>query len=551
MKVRRAVYGVLVSAGLLLGLEAGFRASGVAPPAPAPSPFGSHWDIEPRLQDFGTGMYRWCVGAFDQQCRIEPAGLRVIVVGGSAALGLPFSPRTSFASQLERLLLKLSGGQPVEVLNLAFPGHSSRQERWRLYYDLAALRADLLVIASGNNEFWELRAHHALDPNRDPRTTLVAEVLNDLSMFRFLRSALAGPPASLSAGSEGTTSIGANARDADRQVALTLYRRNLKAMITIAREAGTAVLLSTVADNQLYPPYFSTGVPVGPPGSPPGGGVVEPAETTAYQRFQEGGRALDAGDLPGARALLEEAEYLDPRPRRASWALREAVLEVGREDDVATCDVARAVAERSARGVPGSAEFADWCHPNATGHRLIAETLARCIVDSKLLPLSDAARWDEVLASNPLVEVDPYRVDRIPGMTRSTQVDCPPVDDAGLRLTCQGHKAFGTGNSRAPDDAGALYARALEAGAPRAATLINIGYAHLHGGRPEQAAAAFLEASALRGGDPELLNLARSQQPERILPPAGPGRGPPPQGGGRPGPPAAGRALPPPVATPR
>ena len=88
----------------------------------------------------------------------EPGTVRVFVLGGSAAAGWPHPEDQTFAAYLEQALSHALPDRPIEVLNVAGHGYASYRVR-RILDDVIEFDPDLLILWSGNNEFFEVRSY--------------------------------------------------------------------------------------------------------------------------------------------------------------------------------------------------------------------------------------------------------------------------------------------------------------------------------------------------------------------------------------------------------
>ena len=108
----------------------------------------------------------------------QPAGVRIFFFGGSATEGYHMTPFSSFAGWTQRFLRLLLPGTPVEVINLGAGGEASRQVADLVTATASTQHADLFVVYSGNNEYYELRALKEANPNFDARTELARRRLS-------------------------------------------------------------------------------------------------------------------------------------------------------------------------------------------------------------------------------------------------------------------------------------------------------------------------------------------------------------------------------------
>jgi hypothetical protein len=82
-------------------------------------------------------------------------GLRVFVLGGSAAAGWPYQlGDTNLSALLERKLRLLQPGRSVEVFNMAAGTYGSHRVKLILE-EVLGYHPDLVVLYNGNNEFLE------------------------------------------------------------------------------------------------------------------------------------------------------------------------------------------------------------------------------------------------------------------------------------------------------------------------------------------------------------------------------------------------------------
>ena len=98
------------------------------------------------------------------------------------------TPFSSFAGWTQRFLRLLLPGTPVEVINLGAGGEASRQVADLVTATAATQRADLFVVYSGNNEYYELRALKEANPNFDARAELARRRLSGSHLYRHLRA---------------------------------------------------------------------------------------------------------------------------------------------------------------------------------------------------------------------------------------------------------------------------------------------------------------------------------------------------------------------------
>ena len=534
------LFGVATVALLLLAAEAALRLGRVAEtPRVPPSPVTFQKQGKVHLVVAPHRGRRWLLaGGTNPRPRLRrPAGLRVVVLGGSAVAGAPLNPLVSFSSWLQRYLVRLFPGRPVEVVNHGFIGLSSHQMVELVANDPILDHADLAIIYSGNNEFFQLRARKLALSYYEPRLELLRHRLWSLRLYRLL--ARFKPPSrqpSIEA-NISTRTFKVPVTEADRQLALLLYRANLAALADQARRRKVPLLLVTVADN------WRRGAP--------GGEVLQsdlrrakgqnPAELSPRALTQQWAAALseevtdhsvsyllatallEADAEQQARQWFLRAEYLSPNPHRSNSQMRSALLELAREHRVASCDAASELASLSPAKIPGEDVFVDWCHPNPLGHVRLAQIITRCIAQHRLLPIPEEADLETAMVQAAASLGDRYRLDLYmkPFLPRHLPFASPPppradADGDALKRANAGFKAFVLGMGRKTGQR-SKYLRqaaqqldlALSSGGPAGVLQYSRALVALYDNDLAAALAAAHKAAAQTPGDPDVSNLAR------------------------------------------
>jgi len=337
----------------------------------------------------------------------EPASFRFFVVGGSMAYGyeLQDPARGSFVHRLESLLRQREPSRRIEGVNVGGISYASYR-LVGLVEEVLDYEPDLIVVATGHNEFLEARHYadlvdHASWLDRVLYEVRIAHLLRDLletAQARFARSVRPAAPSDpvLQAEYVGERYI---VRDA-REYRLTLdhFTRNLERIIDLARARGIPVMLMTLPSNLRDWPPFHTVTPNDAAKQVMERDLNLGVAHLKARRFRAAlalarsaiaaneraavfhylaARSLDGlGDHAAAKRHYVLAKDTDGFPHRALSDFNERVREIAAERDVILVD-GEAVFERAARdGIPGNDLFLDHCHPNARGHRLLAEAIA-------------------------------------------------------------------------------------------------------------------------------------------------------------------------------
>jgi len=466
--------------------------------------------------------------------RAEPAGKRIFFFGGSATEGYHVTPFSCFAGWTQRILRHLMT-EPVEVINLGAGGEASRQVAELVQATAHTQKADLFVVYSGNNEYYELRALKQSLPGFDARTELARRRLSGLHIYRHLRRLMLPAATRLQPGQElqPVDSISAEIDQSERELGVLLYGEHMERIVEAAKEAKVPLLLSTVADQARSfafhgdPPSKSEGVDALVTQLDSAGRSRNDAavtQTLAALRpklktqadYYAVARLLDRDQRwPEAVWYYGQAEYLDPRPRRSSPPMREMLKEVAQRKGAPVCDIHAELSAQSRGGITGEDVFFDPCHPNPLGHRRIAEIFVRCMAKEGLLPGLDVSDQDisEVMAQLPLDGENPFRLDHFT-QRRAQLHENRAMTSSEIEQTI---RSFDDGTAAGAAIAGhhatlfklyrgalAWYDLSLERGGDRASLQVSRGltFQRLHDSAA--AVAAFAEAALELPGDREV-----------------------------------------------
>lgn len=332
--------------------------------------------------------------------------LRVVVLGGSAAMGIP-EPAFGPTHQLRLLLEDAYPGRDVEVINTAITAINSHVVV-RIANDILRLEPDLLVLYLGNNEVvGPYGAGTVLAPLSDNvrwirwgiawRATRWGQLLT-----RAAPDAASDLPASWR-GMEMFVRNRVHVSDPQLEAVRANYRTNLRDLFAMAADHDLPVVVGTVGVSLRHcGPFASMHAP-----------GLSAADSVQFDRaWGQALAAADSGDWLAALTRAGEAEAIDPTwaglPfQRARWydAAGDAVaaaadyarardldalrfrhdrwLDAILREEVASApgrvvlaDVAAALAERAAQGIPGRESFLEHVHFSPRGGFVVASTLA-------------------------------------------------------------------------------------------------------------------------------------------------------------------------------
>jgi tetratricopeptide (TPR) repeat protein len=354
----------------------------------------------------------------------RPAGgLRVFLLGGSAAAGWPYhTGETNITALLRRKLERLYPGRPIEVVNMAAGTYASHRVKLILE-EVIHYAPDVILLYNGNNEFLENLVYR---PRRPPAPWDVSAVAR---LGYRVHASLTTPLPRIDVHNYDVNDQSSNNlsfafsqasryREDPRQFEALLahYRFNMESMVSTAAAAGVPLLLATCPVNlKDWSPNVSRHRP----------GLTPEEQARWIVPFREGTLAWERGDPGAAIGPLRAAVALDGEYAEAHFLLGEALLATGRRDEaraeyqLALLDdafpfrelpefqaVLREVAAR--RGVPlvdlvppleaasgdgllGLEVFTDYVHLNERGQEIAAQALLEGLLARGLLPGRTAA----------------------------------------------------------------------------------------------------------------------------------------------------------------
>lgn len=254
-------------------------------------------------------------------------GLRVFVLGGSAAGGWPYHMGdTNISALLERKLRMLYPGRPIEVINAAAGTYASHRVKLILE-EVIRYNPDVIFLYNGNNEFLESLVFRSRNPpapwDRSAFIRLTYRVVTALSTplpridvknYDFS----AQVPNTLSFAFSKASLY----RDDPRQFQMLLehYRFNIEKMVAAAKAAKIPLFLLTCPVNlKDWVPNVSR--------NRKDLSSVEKARWTGL--FRDGYLAVERGAFAEAIASLRAAIALDDEYAEAHFRLAEALRRTG------------------------------------------------------------------------------------------------------------------------------------------------------------------------------------------------------------------------------
>jgi len=336
---------------------------------------------------------------------------RIFGLGGSTVHGRPYENETSFLEWLELELAGRDSSRDFETINCGGLSYAS----YRLTYlldEVLQYEPDLIIIATGHNEFLEDRTYGA-EKHRSPvlrwtlstcgrlRTVTAArQLLFDESETAtdFESSALESEVEARLDRESGYASY--HRDDAWRESVVEQYAQSLRRLVSACDEAGVPLILINLGENlRDCPPFKSEHKPglsaelqqswqlafdkaTKLDDTDPEQALAAYAEAEsiddeyALLAFRMA-RCLDRlGRVDEAQRYYDRARDLDICPLRMVTELHEQLRQVAAETDTPLVDAEALAVALSPDGIPGNNCYMDHVHPNIGSHQQIGCLLA-------------------------------------------------------------------------------------------------------------------------------------------------------------------------------
>ena len=432
------VFAVLAGLLPLFALEAGLRLFDLGRPADSPDPFAGFNRNFPLFEREGA-VYRTARARApfiaSQEFPVEktPGGFRMFCFGGSTVYGHPYTGETAFPKWLE---LELAGRDPSrswQAINCGGISYASYRIV-PMVQEVLRYQPDLIIVATGHNEFLEDRTYRSLKTRSALWAWLQRTVysLHTVGLARqwLHRGALpAFSSATVTAdGAELTPHV--NTRldyasgyasyhrdEAWQSNVVAQYDESVRQIVADCQAAHVPLLLVRLGSNlRDCPPYKSEHRAGLAPSLEADwqaafdlATAAEKSDPSRALHYYQAAAAIDSdhallnfriarlldrqGHPQDALPYFEKARDTDICPLRIIAPLEQTLRRIAAETKTPLVDAAQVIAARSPAGIPGNDWYVDHVHPTIGGHQLIARAIAtRLREPGGLVPAND---WPE------------------------------------------------------------------------------------------------------------------------------------------------------------
>jgi lysophospholipase L1-like esterase len=393
------VLGLIVALGCVLTLEALARVAATVRDDLRPQPLKWYrydadlgWDRQPGFSGVVFGAERRFAddGLLAEDARSlteHPDWPRVIALGDSTTFGDGVPADRTWCAQLRRLL------PGVNVVNLGMIGYTSYQGLRILEKRGLAMKPAAIVVSFNFND-----RRFVLPPDRPDglqrfgrlaRVQSLRQVARHVYLARLLARLLdrpLGQPATDDESKElrswHSPLTHVDVRSLRPRVSPEDYRRNLEAMVALARGRGIPVAFVLLADNPRDKGLLEEGIAQARAGRP-----TEAARTLETQLGEKNlyrilarielSRLYEQADRPADHARVAFIDHPVDTLHGGEPVQRDAVYDRAMREAAQALDVP--LVEAGAALAARPEVYMDFCHFNAEGHRIVAEALAPVI----------------------------------------------------------------------------------------------------------------------------------------------------------------------------
>ncbi len=426
---------MFVLAAILLGtspfivLEISLQALGIGKPTSLVDPYFGFGPLHPlfELDQQKTGYQTSRSRSLyfgDQQFPASKGEktFRIFCMGGSTVRGRPYTTDTAFSQWMQVELNARDPSRNYEVINCG--GLSYASYRLSLMLDeILTYEPDLVVIATGQNEFLEDRTYSDVKESSDGilawlgslRTVTVARSLfSGADVDQARRNSDKTLPGEVAVLLDEDSGYGSYHRDLEWQADVKEhFQHSLRSMITRCREKEVPLALVAMGSNlRDCPPFkseYAARTPVSEQqewerffqqatrlaGDPESALILyqlaaEIDDQHALLHYRMARCHDQLGEYAEAKAAYHKAKQLDICPLRILDEMQFFVHQLASETGTPLAEVGQALSAESPQGIAGNNVYMDHVHPTIGAHQVIARTIIEELVDSIIVNIPTA-----------------------------------------------------------------------------------------------------------------------------------------------------------------
>ena len=431
---RRRIIAVLLGLAPFLLLEVTLRILGVGAPTDVHAGFGTAplFELSDDESTYRTALAReqfFVAEEFD--AKKPDREFRIFCLGGSTVQGRPFRPETSFGGWLQVELNACDSSRRYRTINCGGISYASYRLK-PVLREVLNYQPDLIVIATGHNEFLEDRTYSGMK-SRSAGRFLMDELAGSLHTVAAVRQLMGTGPRQEPGESDDRLSEKVETRldddagyasyhrnDEWYQQVCSQYRDSVSEMVAMCDKAGVRLILVhlgsnlrdcppfksehasdlSVDDEQRWQALFDSA-------------TQETDVTRALDLYLQAelidatypllqfriARCLDKlGQHEEALKAYRAARDLDVCPLRMVSKMESDLQQIAKNTGVPLVDVRSEVAALGSDGIGGQESYIDHVHPNIAAHQTMASKLVGQLVKLGTVPDSapSVARQREV-----------------------------------------------------------------------------------------------------------------------------------------------------------
>ncbi len=424
---------VILSTLPFVVLEGVFALFGVGDQGTTIDPLAGFDGARPLFEESAGGKYVTALnhalyfGEQQFESEKDPNDVRIFCLGGSTVRGRPYAVDTSFCKWTELELNSRDPKHSYQIINCGGLSYAS----YRLTYiarEVLQYKPDVLVVATGHNEFLEDRSFVGVKERADSALTSWFLSLRTVSLVRSLfgkgdveqqRQLHANKiPSEIDVRLDENSGYASYHWDEQwREQVQNQYIESLQTIADICKESGVPLVLVRLGSNVRDCPPFKSELRAdvsdkdaatfdrlmheaqGQTDNPEAALVIyrqlmEIDSNHALLNYRIA-RCYDRlGDLESAGMYYLEAKELDVCPLRILRSMDEQLQVFAAEQDIPLVEAGEAIRELTSEGMPGDDFYSDHVHPTIRGHQVIGQELAASIADLKDIDLNGT--WSSI-----------------------------------------------------------------------------------------------------------------------------------------------------------